>query len=572
MPIRKPDVFTLLPPGSVTLKGVLGQSIDRSIAGRLTKVSYEHLVEPFRSRSENDGLWRCEFWGKIVRSAIRSWHARPNPELRDLITATVRDLLSTQTPDGCISTYPREAQTSRWDVWGRKYVLLALCRYCHEIDNDPAVRQAIARCLRHLASQVGPGAKSMLDSGEHLGMAPSSILGAVLKAYRLTGEAWMLDYASWIIEQGGSPVFAQVRSGMSPRNIANGKAYEMTSCVEGLLEWYRETGEPSLLAAVQEYFRKVREEEIFVTGVGGLKDTVGEYWYHGAVNQVRADCGGLGETCVTTTYIRFCLNLLRATGDIRLAEEIERSLYNGALGAMTPDGSAWSHLNPTPLAGPSSRTLAGDQIALCSRGRSQFQEDCCLAQGPEALASAALFAALRCEGGMVINLYEDCRVQADAGLALVIRSGYPDHGAVVISIDCAAEREFRLKLRIPDWSGDTQVRVAGQKIPVQAGTYCDLCRKWQPGETIELQFAMQTAEIMVGQGFRALRRGPVLLARDSRLGDVNRPYEAAGEAMPVEPVPGFRRVYALQDGSRVCDYASAGNTFSEESQLRVFLP
>ena len=173
---------------------------------------------------------------------------------------------------------------------------------------------------------------------------------------------------------------------------------------------------------------------------------------------------------------------------------------------------------------------------------------------------------------MVINLYEDCRVQADAGLALVIRSGYPDHGAVVISIDCAAEREFRLKLRIPDWSGDTQVRVAGQKIPVQAGTYCDLCRKWQPGETIELQFAMQTAEIMVGQGFRALRRGPVLLARDSRLGDVNRPYEAAGEAMPVEPVPGFRRVYALQDGSRVCDYASAGNTFSEESQLRVFLP
>ncbi len=570
MPTKTPDAFKLLPVGCVSLGGVLGEAIAKSIAARLKKVSYAHLVDPFRNRDEDDGLWRCEFWGKIVRSAIRSWRAQPDEELRAMIAATVRDMLSTQTADGCISSYPEAVQTTKWDIWGRKYVILALCRYYNVIDNDPAVRTAIARCLDHLLTQVGPKGKSMIASGEHLGMAPSSVLGAVIQAYRLLGDTRLLDYANWIVQEGGSPVFAQVMSGESPYKIANGKAYEMTSCVEGMLELYRENADPALLAAGQEYFAKVRAEEIFVTGVAGLKDTAGEFWYQGAINQARQDCGGLGETCVTTTYIRFCLNLLRATGDARVADEIERSLYNGALGAMTPDGSWWLHLNPTPLSGASTKIPAADQIFVCSQGRSSYNEDCCLAQGPEAIASAALFAVMQCADGIVINLYEPCQVRVDSALSLEISGGYPDDENATITLYCLAPRRFGLKLRIPYWSENTRVRVGGADVPTQAGTYCEIQREWQEGDTVELIFSMPLAVIAVEGGFSALRRGPIILARDSRLGDLDRPYNAPSKLLLAQQYPGIRRVYALADGSRVCDYSSAGNTFASTSQLRVF--
>ena len=83
------DCFRIPPPGGVVLKGRLGRALALSVENRLKRVNYSHLVEPFRLRNETDGRWRCEFWGKIVRSAIRSLHGRPDPELARQVRATV---------------------------------------------------------------------------------------------------------------------------------------------------------------------------------------------------------------------------------------------------------------------------------------------------------------------------------------------------------------------------------------------------------------------------------------------------------------------------------------------------
>lgn len=563
------DTFSPLSPGALKLDGLLGKAIGRSIEARLKKVDYRHLVDPFRYRNEDDGVWRCEFWGKITRSAIRSWRALPDDQLLKIINDTVGDMLSTQTQDGCISSYPAEKQTTRWDVWGRKYVLLTLCRYCNTIKKDPAVINAIAACLDHLIAQVGPNAKFMTESGEHLGMAPSSILGAVMQVYWLTGEKRFLDYANWIVNEGGSPVFKQVMSGESPAKIGNGKAYEMTSCIEGLLELYRENGNPAILDAVIRYFEKVRDEEIFITGVGGLKDACGEFWDNGAVNQVRQDKGGLGETCVTTTYIRFCLNLLRQTGDPRIADEIENSLYNGTLGEMVPDGSWWMHLNPTPLSASSTKKPATDQIEKCSSKHEKYYEDCCLAQGPEALATAPLFAVMQAKDAIVVNLYEPCFAKEGNGISLEISGSYPDDEDAKIKVICKDGQKASLKLRMPSWSPKTSVTVAGREIATTPGTYCTITREWKNGDIIDIKFQMPlTAKTL--EGLTALKRGPIVLARDSRLGDVNQPYNNPKTAVTVQSISGIRRVYKLDDNSLVCDYASAGNTFDEHSKLRVF--
>lgn len=570
------DQLHILPPGGVSLRGRLGKALEKSVNHRLKKVNYDHLVAPFRDRNERDGRWRCEFWGKIVRSAIRSWHAVPDPGLEQLIRKTVHDLCATQTPDGCISSYPAELQTKDWDIWGRKYALLGLCRYYREIERSEEVRHAVARCLDHLMTQVGPEAQRIVDCGHHTGLAASSLLGAVVAAARVTGEKRFLDYAKWIAAQGGSTegdIFALARRGTAPAELGNGKAYEMTSCFEGLLELYRETGDPEQLDAVMKYFRAVRDRELFITGAGGLKDMWGEFWYEGRRNQTRSDAGSLGETCVTTTCIRFFGQILRLTGELSAADEMERALYNGILGAMVPDGSWWLHANPTPLAGSSFKKRAGDQIP-------GYGEDCCVAQGPEALATAACYAVMRTEEGPAVLFYEPCEAKiplADGSeAALSITGNYPDGATAAITVSLPAPRRFRLKLRVPAWSTRTRIRVAGEEIPARPGTFAEIDRLWTTGDRVELEFDLRFRAVPAPDGgaLLAAMRGPVLFARDSRLGELDTPVspEEIENAQETPAEPEFARLCRLPDGSKLCDYASAGNRFTPENTLRVWLP
>lgn len=570
------DQLQILPPGGVSLRGRLGKALEKSISHRLKKVDYDHLVAPFRDRNERDGRWRCEFWGKIVRSAIRSWHAVPDPELEQLIRKTVHDLCTTQTPDGCISSYPAELQTKDWDIWGRKYALLGLCRYYREIERSEEVRHAVARCLDHLMTQVGPEAQRIVDCGHHTGLAASSLLGAVVAAARVTGEKRFLDYAKWIAAQGGSTegdIFALARRGTAPAELGNGKAYEMTSCFEGLLELYRETGDPEQLDAVMKYFRAVRDRELFITGAGGLKDMWGEFWYEGRRNQTRSDAGSLGETCVTTTCIRFFGQILRLTGELSAADEMERALYNGILGAMVPDGSWWLHANPTPLAGSSFKKRAGDQIP-------GYGEDCCVAQGPEALATAACYAVMRTEEGPAVLFYEPCEAKiplADGSeAALSITGNYPDGATAAVTVSLPTPKRFRLKLRVPAWSTRTRIRVAGEEIPARPGTFAEIDRLWTTGDRVELEFDLRFRAVPAPDGgaLLAAMRGPVLFARDSRLGELDTPVspEEIENAQEIPAEPEFARLCRLPDGSKLCDYASAGNRFTPENTLRVWLP
>ena len=118
--------YKFFPAGALLLHGVIGEALKKNIRCRLETVNDPNMVDPFRFRSEDDGAWRCEFWGKVTRSMILAWQVEPGDFLLEKIKKSVKDLLSTQTADGCISSYPEEKQMTSWDIWGRKYVLLTV--------------------------------------------------------------------------------------------------------------------------------------------------------------------------------------------------------------------------------------------------------------------------------------------------------------------------------------------------------------------------------------------------------------------------------------------------------------
>ena len=122
-----------------TLQGILGRAIRQTAEKRLKQADYPLLESPFRNQDEKDNAWRCEFWGKITRSAVTAAWSTGDAELKKMLRTTVQNIMAIQSADGCVSSYPAELQLKGWDVWGRKYVLLALLRYYEMLDADPAV-------------------------------------------------------------------------------------------------------------------------------------------------------------------------------------------------------------------------------------------------------------------------------------------------------------------------------------------------------------------------------------------------------------------------------------------------
>ena len=89
-----------------------------------------------------------------------------------------------------------------------------------------------------------------------------------------------------------------------------GKAYEMMSCYQGLIEYAEATGRKDLVDAAVATAWDIADQEINLAGSGASC----EHWYHGAKHQHEA-FPHTQETCVTITWLRLCEKLLTLTGE-----------------------------------------------------------------------------------------------------------------------------------------------------------------------------------------------------------------------------------------------------------------
>ena len=216
------DVFYRAGNGAIALKGGFDGLIRRGVEHQLKALDYTKLVDFFRKRA--NPFAAGEFWGKTVRAACLSYQYRPDPELKRILDATVADLLSAQTPDGCISTRSYPEQPKQSDLWDRKYVLLGLLGY-YEINPDPKVLQAMVRLADYTLSQIGPAPKiRIVDTGWAFeGIESSSILEPIVKLYALTGFPRYLGFARYIVETEGAckrgSIFEAAFRGVAPKDI-----------------------------------------------------------------------------------------------------------------------------------------------------------------------------------------------------------------------------------------------------------------------------------------------------------------------------------------------------------------
>ena len=467
----------------------------------------ERLVQPFRDKPDGNWGFRSEFWGKWFTAAMMGYGYAPSAEHRATVDRAVRELMATQSADGYIGTYPDSCHLGDWDIWGRKYVLLGLLAY-YDQTKETAALEAARRVADHLIAEAGPGSGTNIAATGWIGwkgLASCSVLEPITLLYQRTGEKRYLDFARHIVRSWDEPnrlapaglrLIQEAIGETAPWKMSGApKAYEMMSCFEGLCELYRVTAEPLYLEAVQRLVDALVRDEIMIAGSG----SVAEIWCHSAVRQSEPLYQGM-ETCVTATWMKLMYQMLRLTGDSRCADRLETSLYNALLGAMSPRGEWWAYYSG----------LMGERV----HSHQQFPDvvmSCCVANGPRGLMITPSWAAMTGPDGVALNLYAPLQAEVATpdgqSLKIDMQTVYPADGRVRIAVGLPKSEAFALRLRIPQWSERTSLRINGAPYDgyLIPGTYASIERTWNEGDRIELDLDMRARVVDApsGSGDRA---------------------------------------------------------------------
>lgn len=533
--VKVNDVITTLADGDITLNGYLHDAIVNSMEHwNKGVVPYDSLMA-FYARDGHKGIAFGEMWAKAVRSGSILYGYTHDAQLRDILTTTVNKVFKYQRPNGILSCWPvnKQPHSKSGDIWERKYVMLGLSEYLKHVDNDPWVRALMIREANSVVDQIGDAPKTDIwtQGWSKTGIETFSVFEPMMRVYKMTGDEKYLDFCRYLIRKGGNKgvsIFTQALDNVLPKDMGNGypKAYEMVSVFEGLVEYYRCTGDEKARECFTNFFNNIKKYEITLIGNGGADQPYaprlnGEGWDNTALEQSNPRIKRMMETCAGVEWLRFCDQVLRISGDPTAVEYMERYIYNGLIGGMKPTGDGFSYVNlfngRKAIASGWGGTVAGVPMT------------CCNLSGPTGLAYIPFVDIMQASNGPVINLYNNATASfatpSGRKAKLTVAGDFPYGNKIDITLRQDTVQNYVISLYMPTWSANTEVRVNGKKVKAgKSGDYLRLSRTWHDGDRITVAFDMQARLVESPHGSneegwnrQAVVYGPIVLTRDENI-------------------------------------------------------
>lgn len=588
-------------PGELKVRGYCRDLTEYVTKKQLTDEGlWKLFVNQYKIHSDKNGEWKGEFWGKTMRGACLTYISDKNERLYKVLVSTIEDMLSAQEKSGRISTYAEDIEFNGWDMWCRKYVMLGML-YFLSICKSKKLKRRVINSLKkqadYIIEHIGAeeGKKSILDTCKLYGaMNSCSILEAFVKLYGVTNEKRYLDFAAYIVGCGFSRnlnLIDECLKGQTPPYMfPDVKAYEMMSCFEGLNEYYKYVKDDKYLKAIENFVDRLVKTDYTIIGCCGCS---GEMLDNSSVTQTNFSDDIMQETCVTVTFIKLCAKLYLTTGNAKYLDYIEQSSYNAMYGSVNDteqtmkktEGDVWvgddcyqvdHEAFPFDSYSPLVYNRRGKKVGgfmVMEDGRSY---GCCACIGSAGIAIANLAAISIGDGGFSVNLYNPLAfktVYNGKEIKITVNANVYAKNKAIIKV-CGNNERFKLKLRIPRWMENPKITVDGKEIDtIVADAYISLDREWEKS-VIELKYSAPIREKVLN-GKVAFTKGPVVLARDIRLDDIQKPLNIKakdGKALRAKLVKNqifkSNATYKIHVGDSdilVCDYASAGKNYDSDS-------
>jgi len=380
-------------------------------------------------------------------------------------------------------------------------------------------------------------------------ICPSHYMG-VVEMYRTTSDPRYLELAKSLIDirsmvKDGTD-HNQDRIPFKQQTKAIGHAVRANYLYAGAADVYAETGDDSLMVALEKIWHDLVEHKIYITGgCGALYDGVspnGTSYSPSYIQQVHQAYGREYELPNITAHNESCANIgnllwnwrmLQITGDPAYAEIMETVMYNSLLAGVSLDGKAYFYTNPLASVRGISDSLRWSKhrepyISYCN---------CCPPNTIRTIAEIQNYMYSVSDDGLWINFYGgntlNTKLSKGKVISLTQESDYPWEGKVKLTVNELPE-DFSLFIRIPQWADQTTAKLNGKavKAEIKAGEYLELKNKWVKGDIIEIRFPMKPILVEANplveetRNQAAVKRGPLVYCLESPdIGDGSRIFD-----------------------------------------------
>lgn len=541
--------FALLeefPFGDVELTGgPLKEQYDRIHASYLA-LSNDRLLRVYRLRAglpapgEPMGGWYGpngfvpgHSLGQYISGIARIGRTTGDPYCAAKIAELVEGFAETMGPHDAVFAAP-----NAWNVWPC-YILDK-----HLIGLMDAYHLSGVHQARELLPRVYHGALPYIPQHGHDRIGRSKppydetyiLPENLFSAWQLTGDRAMYHRAI---------VYLLNRDFFDPlarnQNVLPGKqAYSHAMALSSAAKARLVLGEEKYLHTLQNASEFLRTTQQYASGGWGPNELF-----------VQPDQGNLYQSLFTThdhfetpcgsyAATKLARYLLRATGESRYADDLERVVFNALLMVKEPDSNG-DYFYYSNYAAAAIKTYYPQKWPCCSGT---------LVQGVADYVKNIYF---RSPHGLAVTFYAPSRVRFTHGSSSITveqDTAYPQSEHVTITVTCSQPTAFDLHLRIPGWlTARPTLRINGTPAPYETKRgFAVLHRTWNSGDIVTLRMpqTFRTEPIdNLHPNTVALMHGPLMYV------EIN---PAPGLLAPLDklrPMPGSNGLFTWSDSGRM---------------------
>ncbi|MHC4727519.1 MAG: glycoside hydrolase family 127 protein [Planctomycetota bacterium] len=353
------------------------------------------------------------------------------------------------------------------------------------------------------------------------------------KLYRATGREKYLKQAKFFLDQRGRKgnrgpngdgrlygQYSQDHKPVTEQTRALGHSVRAAYLYTGMADVAALTGNMEYVKAIDAIWKDVIETKLYITGgigaAGGHEGFSSSY----ELPNMTAYC----ETCASIANILWNHRMFLMHNDARYIDVLERVLYNAALSGISMKGDLFFYPNPLQSIGQHARSP-------------WFGCACCPSNVARFIPSVPGYTYAYKNNDVYVNLFisgESTIETIKNKVKLTQQTGYPWDGKVSIGVEPDTNEKFTIYVRIPGWARNEPVpgnlykfqktaneevtlKVNGERVVFnnQRGFAC-IERKWQKGDTIELNLPMPVRRVIAHPNVKAdkdkiaLQRGPIV--------------------------------------------------------------
>jgi DUF1680 family protein len=331
----------------------------------------------FRGVNWSDG--DCFKWMEAVAHV---YGVTKDPALDRILDEHIEVVAKAQEPDGYIGTHVQLTDKARWgdrsyhELYNMGHLMTAAAVH-HRVTGKESFLRVAIRAADYIYDLFMPRPREL----HHFPWNPSNVMG-LIDLYREIGDRRYVHLADTFVSMRGAHPedfrrpgrlirtddgdHNQDRVPLRQEDKAVGHVVTATYLYAGAADVYAETGDSTLLTALERIWDDFVSHKMYITGAGAALHTGaterGDFTHEAYGHPYELpNASAYNETCANIGGAMWAWRMLGITGEAKYAELMERVIYNSMLSATSLDITRFTYTNPLRWHGADQLLMSNDR-------------------------------------------------------------------------------------------------------------------------------------------------------------------------------------------------------------------